>query len=84
MANEIKILGIHIIDRQKESGQVQKVLTEYGCSIRTRLGLHEVSDNHCSTSGLVLIELFGDKAKQDKLEDALINVEGIDIQKMIF
>ncbi len=81
---ETRILGIRITDRQKEAGEVQKTLTQYGCSIRTRLGLHEVSDDYCSSSGLVLLELFGDNGEQDKLEQELLKIKGILVRKMVF
>ena len=84
MSKEIRILGVLITDRQKEAGDVQKVLTKYGCSIKTRLGLHEVSDDLCSTSGLVLLELFGDISEMDKLEKELDAVAGAQVQKMVF
>ena len=84
MAKETRILGVLITDRQKEAGKVQNVLTKYGCSIKTRLGLHEVSDDICSTSGLLLLELTGDLSEMDKLENALIAIEGSQTQKMIF
>ena len=60
MAKEIRILGVLITDRQKEAGKVQALLTKFGCSIKTRLGLHEVTDNLCSSSGLIILELTGD------------------------
>lgn len=82
MNESVCILGIRINDRIKEAGSVQKVLTEYGCSIKTRLGLHEVTDKHCSTSGLVLIELTGPIADQDKLFDALGKIQGITLKRM--
>ena len=53
------ILGIHIGDRLKKAADVQKVFTEYGCNIKTRIGLHDVDDRACSPSGVVLIEFFG-------------------------
>ncbi len=83
MAKEIRILGVLITDRQKEAGKVQAVLTKYGCLIKTRLGLHEVSDL-CSTSGLIIIELTGASADIDKLEKELKIIGGIQTQRMIF
>jgi len=85
MSKEIRILGVLITDRQKEAGKVQEVLTKYGCSIKTRLGLHEVSDL-CSTSGLIIIELAGASADMDmdKLEKELKIIGGIQTQRMIF
>ena len=60
MQTEIWILGIYISDRMKESKQVQSILTKFGCSIKTRLGLHEVTDDYCATSGILILELTGD------------------------
>ena len=84
MSKETRILGILITDRKKEAGKVQNVLTKYGCSIKTRLGLHEVTDDVCSTSGLLLLELSGNLSEMDKLENELVAVEGTQTQKMIF
>ena len=39
------ILGIHISDRLKNAVDVQKVFTEYGCNIKTRIGLHDANEN---------------------------------------
>jgi len=39
--NELRILGILIPDRVKDAVKIQEALTKYGCSIKTRLGLHE-------------------------------------------
>jgi hypothetical protein len=84
MSKETRILGILITDRKKEAGKVQNILTKYGCSIKTRLGLHEATDDVCSTSGLLLLELTGDVSEMDKLENELVAVEGTQTQKMIF
>mgnify|MGYP001374695125 CR=1 FL=1 len=80
----MRILGVYIEDRTKEAGQVQEVLTKHGCNIKTRLGLHEVDENHCSTYGLVILELFGDEEGMNNLESALKAIEGVKIQKMVF
>ncbi len=84
MSKETRILGVLIIDRQQEAGKIQNVLTKYGCSIKTRLGLHEVTDEVSSTSGLLLLELTGNVSEMDKLENELLAVEGTQTQKMIF
>ena len=84
MSKETRILGVLIIDRQQEAGKIQNVLTKYGCSIKTRLGLHEVTDEVSSTSGLLLLELTGNVSEMDRLENELLAVEGTQTQKMIF
>ena len=82
MAEHVTVLGIRIEDRVKEAGEVQKVLTKFGCSIKTRLGLHEVSNDFCSSSGLILLELTGPKDEQEKLHATLVKIPGTLIRKM--
>jgi hypothetical protein len=43
--NDHLILGIHVTDRVQKAGEVQQLFTEYGCNIKTRLGLHEVAQD---------------------------------------
>jgi ACT domain-containing protein len=84
MNNSHIILGVHITDRLKNATEVQKVFTEYGCNIKTRIGLHEVNDNVCSPRGLVLIEFFGDEAQAATMMARLNEVAGVQVQKMVF
>ncbi|OFX26878.1 MAG: hypothetical protein A2041_12050 [Bacteroidetes bacterium GWA2_31_9b] len=84
MSKETRILGVLITDRQKEAGKVQSVLTKFGCSIKTRLGLHEVNNDICSSSGLILLEITGEIAEMDKLENELKAIGGAQTQKMVF
>lgn len=82
--NEIRILGIYINERVKESLTLQNILTRYGCSIKTRLGLHEVQDNYCSKSGLILLELCGEPAEMDNLEKELNGIDSLQVKNMTF
>jgi hypothetical protein len=81
---EIRILGIYISNRVKDAKMIQGILTKYGCSIKTRLGLHDVENDHCSKSGIILLELTGNVDECIKLENELLKIEGLDVQKMIF
>jgi len=81
---EIRILGIYISNRVKDASLIQGILTKYGCSIKTRLGLHEVEKDLCSQSGIILLELTGNVDECNKLENELLKIEGLDVQKMIF
>ena len=78
------ILGVHITNRYKQVGTVQKLFTEYGCSIRTRLGLHHVSEGECSPNGLVLLEMVGDESQCYELAGKLAAIEGVEVQRMVF
>jgi len=82
--NQTKILGILISDRLKEAEKVQKILTKYGCIIKTRLGIHEASDTICAKKGLLLLELTGKKNEGVKMEKELSKISGMQIKKMVF
>lgn len=84
MDKEIRILGLLITNREKEAGNVQRLLTKFGCSIKTRLGLHEISTDLCSPCGLILLELIGDTSEMDKLEKELGKLAGVQLKKMVF
>jgi len=78
------ILGIHVTNRLKNAVDVQKVFTEYGCNIKTRIGLHDVDADVCSPSGVVLIEFFGVDDQASAMMAKLSEVEGVAVQKMVF
>ncbi|MDD2321382.1 MAG: hypothetical protein PHO83_15160 [Geobacteraceae bacterium] len=78
------VVGIHIQNRVKNAAEVQKILTDFGCSIKTRIGLHEVTDDFCSGSGLILLEMIGPPAKVGELAGLLKKIDGVDVQQMIF
>ncbi len=84
MNDEHIILGIHVTNRLKEAVEVQKVFTEYGCNIKTRIGLHDVSENVCASSGVVLIEFFGSSAEAGAMAAKVGAIEGVDVQTMVF
>jgi hypothetical protein len=81
---EIWIIGIHITDRVREVSDLQGILTKFGCTIKTRVGLHEVRDDFCSKSGLVILELTGSKEESIKLENELLKLDGLEVKKMVF
>lgn len=78
------IFGVHVTERLSHVPQVQKLFSEFGCYIKTRLGLHEVSEGMCSTNGLMLLEMYGDEKKCYELLHALNKVEGVEAKAMEF
>jgi len=81
---EVRIMGIYVNDRVKDVIRIQPILTKYGCSIRTRLGLHGVDNNYAEDTGLILLELTGDAEECLRLENELLSIDELDVQKMIF
>ena len=77
------IIGVHVIGRTDHAADVQKVFTNYGCQIKTRIGLHDVHDDYCSPNGFILIEAIDAPATLQMI-DALKALEGVDVKVMEF
>lgn len=78
------IVGIHVTNRVRHVPSVQNVLTEFGCSIKTRIGLHEMSGDTCSPNGLILVELIGDDNNLKNFTSSLQKIEGVEVKEMVF
>ena len=78
------VLGIQVTNRVENVPEVQHILTEYGCHIKTRLGLHEVTESACSPAGLLLLDTYGDEAQILKMESELKKIKGLVVKKMAF
>jgi hypothetical protein len=81
MKKDHRILGVHITDRVKKATDVQEVFTKFGCEIKTRLGLHEATQDVCSPSGVILLEFIGD---ENQIKDKLTSIDGVEVQEMLF
>lgn len=78
------VLGVHLANRTTEAPPFQEIITQYGCNIRTRIGLHDVADGYCSTAGLILLDMIGDEDRINELEMKLKAFDGLDVQRMVF
>jgi len=78
------ILGVLLRKRTITATSFQEILSKYGCSIKTRIGIHNASDNVCSPDGVILLDVIGEDAEIQSLEKDLRNIDGADIQKMVF
>jgi hypothetical protein len=80
----IKVLGIKIIDRIKEAGLTQGILSRHANAITTRLGFHEVTDEICSREAYIILHLKGDPAESETLRSELEDLGGVEIREMTF
>jgi len=80
----IRILGIKIIDRIKEAGLTQEILTRHASVITTRLGFHEVTDSVCSRESYLILHLKEDNSSSENLKKDLEALHGIELREMIF
>ena len=61
------IIGVSLENRLETSIEFQKIVTDFGCEIRTTIGLHSSKGQVCLNRGIVLLEVSGD-AELLKLE----------------
>ena len=80
----LQLLGIKIIDRIKEAGLTQGVLSSFSDAIVTRLGFHEVTDSVCSREAVIILHLSRNTGRNAALVSALKKIEGIRISECFF
>jgi hypothetical protein len=71
------VIGVRMDNRVGNAAAFQKVLTENGCKIKARLGLHEVSEDLCATDGLIILQPYGETAEIEQLVEELNALDGI-------
>jgi hypothetical protein len=71
------LLVILMRTRRSSAVRVQKVLTDFGCMIKTRLGIHDGVLDKCSDAGLIILELAGSKADKSSLNKKLKAISGV-------
>ncbi|MDD5066499.1 MAG: hypothetical protein PHF84_05580 [bacterium] len=76
-----KVIFLLLLGKRMNSAvETQKVLTEFGCIIKTRLGLHNLSDNQCEESGLVILEVQGEPGQQKEFRKKLSRIRGVNLK----
>ena len=79
---ERRVMLILVSSRQDSAETVQKILSGWGCFIKTRLGLHDDVLDNCTESGLIFLELKGETEKLDEMERKLNLVKGVDAKQV--
>ncbi len=72
------VMLIYLRNRQDTAEKIQKILTAWGCLIKTRLGIHDDVLDNCTDTGLIFLELVGDKEKHKELEHKLNLLKDVD------
>ena len=76
------LMGIVIGDRRKFAPKVQEVLTEFGCIIKMRIGLHEGIENYCSNEGFIILNLNDDDKEINRFISKLENIESVRVKNI--
>jgi len=73
--SETKVVLILIDKRTDAALKVQEILTENGCIIKTRLGVHETTK--CAEEGLIFLNVEGSENDVNELIKELDNVKRV-------
>lgn len=74
---DYRIVIIKVDKRNDVASEVQKILTDYGCSIRVRLGLHDEPVNVCSPAGLIFLQVAGEEEPVRKMMEKLNDLDNV-------
>ncbi len=51
------IIGIPLQNNIEDATKLQEILIKYGCTIKTRLGIHNMGEYRCNNQIIVIIEI---------------------------
>ncbi len=76
------IMAILQENRVETAPKVQDILTEFGCYIRVRLGLHDAAIDQCVNTGLILLQLCGEDVPVKDMEAKLRSIPNVKVKTM--
>ena len=79
----IRLVAIRVVDRIKEAGNTQRVLTAHSDLILSRLGFHELNEQVCSREGYIILHLKDDLNAYEALRSDLNGIYGIEIRESV-
>ena len=80
--NKYNFMGIVIENRRDDAPIVQEVLTEFGCIIKMRIGLHEGIENSCSNEGFIILNLADDDKEINRFVKKLESIESVRVKNV--
>lgn len=78
-----KLVIIKNENREESATRMQQLLTDFGCYIKVRLGLHDVPADVCSPSGLIVLEVVAEEAQIEELVGQLNSLTDITAQMVV-
>ncbi len=71
------IIAMTLKGRSDNATKVQQVLTQRGCFIKARLGLHDGVEDACSNEGLIILQVCGSSAEIERTLEGLNAIDGV-------
>lgn len=80
--NSYYIIGLRVNHRTGNALKLQQTLTQFGCNIKLRVGLHETGEDFCSDDGVIMLQVSGDLSTAQRMMDAFNELEGVSAKMM--
>lgn len=71
------VVAVRMENRLEAAVRFQEILTENGCKIKARLGLHEAGEGTCADDGLILLQVCGSPEEVERLVTEFGTIEGV-------
>lgn len=71
------VIGLRLDNRTHNAVKLQESLTQHGCNIKMRVGLHEANENVCATDGLIILQVCGEAPTIQAMLDDFNGLEGV-------
>lgn len=76
-----QIMGLRVDHRRANAPRLQEALTQNGCRIKMRIGLHEAGEA-CSDEGLILLQVCGGPGEAGQMLEELNGICGVSAKLM--
>lgn len=76
-----QIMGLRVDHRSANAPRLQEALTQNGCRIKMRIGLHEAGEA-CSDDGLILLQVCGGPQEAGQMLEELNGISGVSAKLM--
>lgn len=80
--NAYYVIAVRVDHRTSNAAKVQDILTKHGCNIRTRVGLHEISEDNCSEDGFIILQACGEAPTIKAMMAEFEGLDGVRAQLM--
>ncbi len=74
---EYQLVAVKVGHREDSASKVQSILTSFGCSIKVRLGLHDLPEGACSPAGLIILQVTAGDDELNRFLDDLNQLEDV-------
>ena len=76
------VIGIKLDQRRQSAQVLQELLSQNGCNIKARIGLHETGEDFCAEEGIILLHTYGEEETLTALFNALKAIEHATVKMM--